>query len=180
MVKIMEQNPVKPVSEAIEKIILEAKTEYKDVPELLKDILQELGTDHGMEQRLYRIRERQIGKMPRNQDEFYPRKLLTKVHGKKSEKVLAKHVKWQHSNRIREEKRNKRKANEKRTMINEENNTQNDDVSVKEKIKSMMGKGETMGTKQRNSLCKVCGKEGNWTSITKHIEVHHIKRPVKK
>ena len=77
---------------------------------------------------------------------------------------LTKHVKWQHSNQIREEKINKRKAteeaksHEKRTKINEENNTQNDAVTVKEKIKSMMGKGETMGTKQRNSLCKVCGK----------------------
>ena len=94
------------------------------------------------------------------------------------EDQLAKHIKWQHSNEIREERRNKRKAieeaksKEKRMKSNENNKSQDD---VKAKIKSMMGKGETMGKKQRNSLCKVCGKEGNWTSIKKHIEVHHLR-----
>jgi len=48
-------------------------------------------------------------------------------------------------------------------------------IDVKEQIKLMMGKGETMGKKQRNSLCKVCGKEGNWTNIRVHIENHHIR-----
>ena len=94
------------------------------------------------------------------------------------EDQLAKHIKWQHSNEIREERRNKRKAieeaksKEKRMKSNENNKSQDD---VKAKIKSMMGKCETMGKKQRNSLCKVCGKEGNWTSIKKHIEVHHLR-----
>ena len=59
------------------------------------------------------------------------------------EDQLAKHIKWQHSNEIREERRNKRKAieeaksKEKRMKSNENNKSQDD---VKEKIKSMMGK----------------------------------------
>ena len=69
---------------------------------------------------------------------------------------MAKHTKWQHSNEIREERRNKRKAieeaksKEKRMKSNENNKSQDD---VKAKIKSMMGKGETMGKKtEKQSL----------------------------
>ena len=72
------------------------------------------------------------------------------------EDQLAKHIKWQHSNEIREERRNKRKAieeaksKEKRMKSNENNKSQDD---VKAKIKSMMGKGETMGKKtEKQSL----------------------------
>ena len=55
------------------------------------------------------------------------------------EDQLAKHIKWQHSNEIREERRNKRKAieeaksKEKRMKSNENNKSQDD---VKAKIKS--------------------------------------------
>ena len=59
-------------------------------------------------------------------------------------------------NEIREERRNKRKAieeaksKEKRMKSNENNKSQDD---VKAKIKSMMGKGETMGKKtEKQSL----------------------------
>ena len=56
--------------------------------------------------------------------------------------------------------------------------------SLDEKVKSLMGKSENMvpnGTQtsgklklQRASVCKVCGKEGEATSIRYHIEANHL------
>ena len=56
--------------------------------------------------------------------------------------------------------------------------------SLDEKVKSLMGKSENMvpnGTQtsgklklQRASVCKVCGKEGEATSIKYHIEATHL------
>ena len=47
-----------------------------------------------------------------------------------------------------------------------------------EKIKSMMTKGDTMcsgsQSRQRVSVCTVCGKEGQMTIIKNHIEANHI------
>ena len=87
MSELVKKNPIEPVSEAIEKVILEAKEQYENEEILLKDILQELGTDNGMEQRLYRVRDHMIGKMPRGRGHFNPRQLLSKMHGNKAEKV---------------------------------------------------------------------------------------------
>jgi len=41
-------------------------------------------------------------------------------------------------------------------------------------IRSMIGKGESMGRHQRNSACTVCGKEGDYNNIKYHIEITHI------
>ena len=56
--------------------------------------------------------------------------------------------------------------------------------SLDEKVKSLMGKSENMvpnGTQtsgklklQRASVCKVCGKEGEATSIKYHVEANHL------
>ena len=47
-----------------------------------------------------------------------------------------------------------------------------------EEVKSMMGISENMLTQgnqtRRARICKVCGKEGNMTSIKTHIEAYHI------
>ena len=88
MAEIVEKNPVEPVADAVEKVTLEAKEDYQDDPILLKDILAELGTDHGMQQRLYRVRDRKIGKMPRGREHFNPKELLKRLHGRKGEKVV--------------------------------------------------------------------------------------------
>merc|ERR1712129_31331 len=50
----------------------------------------------------------------------------------------------------------------------------NDRDNLKEQIKSMIGQGQTMGVKQRNNMCKVCGKESSWSSIMNHIESKHM------
>ena len=41
-------------------------------------------------------------------------------------------------------------------------------------IRSMIGKGESMGRHQRHSACTVCGKEGDFSNIKYHIEIKHI------
>ena len=50
-----------------------------------------------------------------------------------------------------------------------------------EKIKSMMEASENrckivkVGARQdKAKICKVCGKEGQWSQIRNHIEAHHI------
>merc|ERR1712204_28189 len=50
----------------------------------------------------------------------------------------------------------------------------NDRDNLKEQIKSMIGQGQTMGVKQRNNMCKVCGKESSWSNIMNHIESKHM------
>ena len=52
--------------------------------------------------------------------------------------------------------------------------------ALDEKVKSMMEKGEKLipngkHKQAKSSICKVCGKEGHFTLIRHHIEVHHIK-----
>ena len=46
------------------------------------------------------------------------------------------------------------------------------------KVKSLMGQGQTMipnGKKQRQAkICKMCGKEGDPSTIRDHIEAHHL------
>jgi len=49
----------------------------------------------------------------------------------------------------------------------------NDQHKLMELIKSKIGPGQTMGVKQRNNVCKVCGKEGTWSLIKTHIESQH-------
>ena len=41
-----------------------------------------------MQQRLYRVRDRKIGKMPRGREHFNPKELLKRLHGRKGEKVV--------------------------------------------------------------------------------------------
>jgi len=47
--------------------------------------------------------------------------------------------------------------------------------SLMEVVKPMIGIGQTMGRKQRNNMCRDCGKEGAYTEISNHIETKHIK-----
>ena len=46
------------------------------------------------------------------------------------------------------------------------------------KVKSLMGQGQTMipnGKKQRQAkICKMCGKEGDPSTIRDHIDAHHL------
>jgi len=50
----------------------------------------------------------------------------------------------------------------------------NEQIGLNEQIKLMIGPGLSMGVKQRNSMCKVCGKESSWSNIKDHIESKHI------
>merc|ERR1719319_907197 len=47
--------------------------------------------------------------------------------------------------------------------------------SLIDAVKPMIGIGQTMGRKQRNNMCKDCGKEGAYTEIRNHIETKHVK-----
>ena len=87
MAEIVRKEPIEPVSDAIEKVTLDAKEQYNNDKILLKDILQELGTDKSMEHRLYRVRDQVIGKMPRGRADFNPKELLRRIHGNKAERV---------------------------------------------------------------------------------------------
>jgi len=49
-----------------------------------------------------------------------------------------------------------------------------DPGNLADQIKAMIGLGQTMGGKQKNNVCKVCGKEGTYGNIRNHIEVKHM------
>jgi len=57
--------------------------------------------------------------------------------------------------------------------------TNNTDIeNLDQQVKSMMMFSENADPYSklngRARICKVCGKEGNWTEIKSHIEAHHI------
>ena len=70
------------------------------------------------------------------------------------------------------------------TAVAISNQSSTDLQALDEKVKSMMEKGQNMipvgrranGTlKQATTcICKICGKEGRWTSIRNHIEAKHL------
>ena len=43
-------------------------------------------------------------------------------------------------------------------------------------VKSMMEKGQNISSdgRQKNRICKICGKEGQWVAIRDHIEMNHL------
>ena len=55
-------------------------------------------------------------------------------------------------------------------------NNSSTDENLDNQIRSMMKKSENnaMNTKGKARICKVCGKEGNMTTIQTHIESNHI------
>ena len=53
----------------------------------LKTFYKTLELTNSMEQRLYRVRDQMIGKMPRGRGHFNPIELLRKIHGNKAEKI---------------------------------------------------------------------------------------------
>merc|ERR1712129_165485 len=50
----------------------------------------------------------------------------------------------------------------------------NDLESLIGKVKTMIGIGQTMGVKQRNNACKVCGKESSYSNVRDHVETRHM------
>merc|ERR1712129_674117 len=50
----------------------------------------------------------------------------------------------------------------------------NDLESLIGKVKTMIGIGQTMGVKQRNNACKVCGKECSYSNVRDHVETRHM------
>jgi len=50
----------------------------------------------------------------------------------------------------------------------------NDLERMVEKVKTMIGIGQTMGVKQRNNACKVCGKESSYSNVRDHVETRHM------
>ena len=69
--------------------------------------------------------------------------------------------------------RNIHDLGENRTLAIPGNNS-GDFEELDEKIKSMMEKSENRVGHQKASVCKVCGKEGFFTSIKNHIERFHL------
>ena len=49
-----------------------------------------------------------------------------------------------------------------------------DPANLALQIKAMIGLGQTIGGKQKNNVCKVCGKEGTYGNIRNHIELKHM------
>ena len=61
------------------------------------------------------------------------------------------------------------------TLALHENSVTPDLQDLAQNIKSMMEFSENMTSKNgRARICKVCGKEGAYRTITDHIEAHHI------
>ena len=65
-------------------------------------------------------------------------------------------------------------SNEQRMMVSYFESAGLQDLD--EKVKLMMGKSPNLirSGKKRASICKVCGKEGDRTDITDHIESNHL------
>ena len=78
---LVKENPVEPVGDAIKKVKLEAAEEFAEDEEYFKEVVEALGSYHGLESRLLRIREKIIGPLPKNRDWFDPRHFLKKIYG---------------------------------------------------------------------------------------------------
>ena len=69
-------------------------------------------------------------------------------------------------------------ASEKALVLTDHTTNNTDMESLNQQVKSMMTFSENANTNKREDgrarICKMCGKEGSWTAIRNHIEVHHI------
>ena len=81
MAELVRKDPAAPVGEAISTIKIEAAQEYGDDDDKFLEITDALGGHHALEQKLLRVRDTIIGKMPRNRDLFDPNYFLKKVYG---------------------------------------------------------------------------------------------------
>ena len=81
MEEAVKANPSAPVGAAIKNIKLQLAEEIGDDDERLLEIISSLGTNSGIEKRLYRIRNMKLGKTPRTRKEFSPDKFMTEVFG---------------------------------------------------------------------------------------------------
>ena len=88
MVDIVKKDPSAPVGEAIKATKKEMAEEFGHDDQLFKNIASEIGTNHALEQRLLRVREKIIGALPKNRDRFDPRHFLKRVFKKKGEDVV--------------------------------------------------------------------------------------------
>ena len=87
MVEIVKKDPSAPVGEAIKAVKREIAEEHSDNEQLLKDIVSELGSNHSLELKLLRVRNKIIGPLPKSRDRFDPRHFLKKIFKNKAENV---------------------------------------------------------------------------------------------
>ena len=73
MCEIVKSNPDEPVSSAREKVILKYVEKYREQPGMWHEILEYLGDFTAVDKRLYRAREKIVGKAPKNRNEFEPK-----------------------------------------------------------------------------------------------------------
>ena len=53
-------------------------------------------------------------------------------------------------------------------------NHSEDSLAVEEKVQSMLERNDNRVYGQRAAVCKVCGKEGKYQNIKRHIEANHL------
>ena len=51
--------------------------------------MSELGSKHALEQMLLRVREKILGPMPKNRNDFMPKAVLKKLYREKAEDIVA-------------------------------------------------------------------------------------------
>ena len=81
MAELVKKDPVAPVGEAIRAVKLQAAEEYAEDEDLFNEIVSSLGTFHGMELRLFRVRNSIIGPNPKSRNHFDPNYFLRRIYG---------------------------------------------------------------------------------------------------
>ena len=88
MADMVRKDPAAPVGQAIKAIKIACAEEHGDDEEVFHDIVDALGSNHALEQRLLRVRDSIIGKMPKNREMFNPKYFLKRIFGETKVEVL--------------------------------------------------------------------------------------------
>ena len=88
MCEIVKKDPSAPVGDAIKKAKTEIIELYGENEQVLKDVMSELGSKHALEQMLLRVREKILGPMPKNRNDFMPKAVLKKLYREKAEDIV--------------------------------------------------------------------------------------------
>ena len=78
MTEIVKEKPANPVSEAIRAVKIDFAQENED-PIFLNEVLESLGGQRALEQKLLRTRNNIIGPMPKHRNDFNPTKFVKNV-----------------------------------------------------------------------------------------------------
>ena len=81
---IVENEPMNPVGDAIREVKLTFYNQYENDSDFVSEVIDALGSQTGLEKRLYRKRNNLIGAPPTNREDFDPINFIDKIYRENS------------------------------------------------------------------------------------------------